>query len=327
MLSNEELAGYLSVGSEARAVEYKGAIDVETADYIAKVARAALAMTNQRDGGYIILGVTDNNVLDSTNGLDASQLENWSRHDWVTDKINRFADPPLNLEVAVRQHPNGRPLVVIRVHEFAEIPSVCARDSANNILKIGQLYTRSIRKPESTSYHTQNEVRELLDLATTKGLQRFLEMARSAGISSGQQEERDEALYQRQVDFVYSLEASRTILEVPHFQHHIYPERFEDDRIGYGALEPVAREAAVLMRGWPFPSVHNPLRNEGCIHESSDFGRTHENWALFTSGLFVDLRQIGQWPSDGDSFGDDEDPNIQGNMPVVGSPVRSPVFV
>ncbi|MHA7142997.1 MULTISPECIES: AlbA family DNA-binding domain-containing protein [unclassified Arthrobacter] len=315
MLSDEEVAAYLAVGNELRAIEFKGPLNTESPEYIAKVARAALAMANQRDGGYVILGVIDDDPMSSANGLSQEHLAYWSNQDWVADKINRFADPPLDLNVATRRHPSGGSLAVIKVAEFSQVPSLCMRDSAAAILKSGQLYTRSIRKPESTSYHTQNEVRELLDLAIAKGLRRYIETGQAAGISFDSVNP-VASPYQDQIDLAYNRVSVNQITTQPHFRHLIYPQRLDSSRIPYSRLTQVVNDATVRLRGWPFPFVQNPSRDEHFIHETTAYGHHLESWAMFTSGLFADIRRIGDWPSDGDTYTSDDDPRIAGNMPM-----------
>ncbi|EMY34768.1 hypothetical protein D477_007948 [Arthrobacter crystallopoietes BAB-32] len=316
MLSDAELESVLSVGQETRAVEFKRSGSLEDGDYVALVARAALAFANQRDGGQIILGIVDSSAMGEENGLNESQLEDWSDIDKVTDKINRYADPPLQLTVGKRNHPNGRGVVIIEVREFAEIPSLCARDFGSK-LKLGQLYTRSLRKPESSQYHTQNEMREVLDLATQKGLRRFVETVGRAGLNlaaAASSQPTEQQLYREQLD---SIPAHLSTFDsaAPHFVHIIHPSSFSPDRIAYTELQQKVAGSTVSKRGWPFPFSREPERGQDLIWEEN--GRMHpEAWAFFTTGLFADLRSIGEWQNDWDSLTIDDERGITGNMPV-----------
>lgn len=315
MLTDEDIAAYLEVGNELRAIEFKGNRETQSAAYIAKVARACLAMSNQRDGGHIILGVIDNDPTSDENGLSDTDHMCWSNQDWTADKINRFADPPLDLRVEARRHPSGGALVVIEVAEFSQVPTLCQRDSDNNILKIGQLYTRSIRKPESTNYHTQNEVRELLDLAVSKGLRQYIQTGREAGVDFGQLHA-PRAPFQEQLDQAFDQPRGRELLARPHFRYIVHPQSFNAERVPYGNLLTSVNDATVRLRGWPFPHVREPSRDQDFMYETETEGGHKEGWAMFMSGLFIQVRQIGDWPSDPDSYmNDDEDPRIQGNMP------------
>lgn len=315
MLTNEDIAAYLEVGNELRAIEFKGNRGTQSAGYIAKVARAALAMSNQRDGGHVILGVDDADPAGPGNGLNEADHSLWSDQDWAADKINRFADPPLDLRIETRVHPVGGNLVVIEVAEFSQVPTLCQRDSENNVLKIGQLYTRSIRKPESTNYHTQNEVRELLDLAVSKGLRRYIETGQAAGVDFGQLRSPKEPFHE-QLERAFSGNQGRSLLSRPYFRYILHPESFDAGRVPYDRLLSSVNDSTVRLRGWPFPFVREPSYEEDFIYEISAGGRREEGWAMFMSGLFVQARQIGDWPSDDDGHTNDEDERLRGNMPV-----------
>lgn len=99
MLSNEELAASVELGVETRAVEFKGAGSTGAKDFVATVARACIALANQRDGGHVVIGVVDNDPGGSNGGLDDAQLAEWLNADNVLSKINTYADPPLALRI------------------------------------------------------------------------------------------------------------------------------------------------------------------------------------------------------------------------------------
>lgn len=314
MLTDEDIAAYLQIGNELRAIEFKGNRDAQSSAYIAKVARACLAMSNQRDGGHIILGVIDSDPLGGENGLTETDLARWSDQDWTADKINRFADPPLALRVEKRHHPSGGRLVVIEIAEFSHIPTLCKKDNGS-ILKMGQIYTRSIRKPESSSYHSQSEVRELLDLAVSKGLRRYIETGRGAGVDFGQLQTRVTP-FQEQLSSAFSQPEGVELITLPHFRYTVHPQSFEAGRLPYEHLRTAVNNATVLLRGWPFPSVRAPSHDRDFIYEISVNGPHKEGWAMFTSGLFVEARPIGTWPADPDNYlHNDEDERVQGNLP------------
>lgn len=318
MLSNEELAAVLTVGYETRSVEFKSAGNLTDKAFVALVVRAALALANQRDGGNIVLGVDDRDPQGENNGLDENQLRDWKNLDTVADKLNRYADPPLILRIEEREHPNGNPVVVIEVSEFSEIPSLCLKDYPNT-LALGQLYTRSLRKPESSMYHTQNEMREVLDLATQKGVRRFMETATGAGLLARLSEPAPAVpshaeQFQEQIDAMAADPQLVVITAQPHFRHLIYPQSFEADRVPFEEMKRCVREATVRLRGWPFPFVENPVNGDVFVGETTTWGTHNETWRFFTSGLFADFKAIGDWPNDWDSFGGNAE--TTGNMPA-----------
>lgn len=316
MLSNEELAAVLAIGHETRSVEFKAGGNIGDKAFVALVARACLALANQRDGGNIVLGIDDRNA-EASSGLDDDQLRDWSNLDLVADKLNRYCDPPLILRVEARELPNGNPVVVIEVSEFSEIPSLCIKDYPG-VLALGQLYTRSLRKPESSMYHTHNEMREVLDLATQKGLRRFRETAVGAGLFWGSPDlmpaaQSDAERFQEQVDDMTASSELADIISQAHFRHLIYPQSFVQDKVAYSELRSSLQESVVRLRGWPFPYVQSPLNGEDYIGEVTTWRDKTEAWRFYTSGLFADFRMLGDWEDDWESFGSSQ---AAGNMPV-----------
>jgi hypothetical protein len=311
MLSNEELAAVIAVGHETRSVEFKTAGSLSDKAYVALVARAALALANQRDGGNIVLGIDDRNPADSS-GLSQQQLSEWTSLDAVADQLNRYCDPPLALRLEAREHPNGNAVVVVQIGEFSEIPSLCVKEYPG-VLVLGQLYTRSLRKPESSIYHTHNEMREVIELATQKGLRRFRETAIGAGVpwTVGPS---DKDRFQEQIDAMTSASELVDVTSVAHFRHLIYPQSFDARKVPRRELKSSVWDSCVSLRGWPFPYVSDPRNGEDFIGEETSSARHTEGWRFYTSGLFADFRAVGEWPDDGDSFGGNRE--TAGNIPV-----------
>ncbi|WP_150307200.1 AlbA family DNA-binding domain-containing protein [Planctomonas psychrotolerans] len=293
MLSNEEIAAFLEAGYESRAVEFKGAGSTRDSSFVATVARAAIALANQRDGGWVIIGVDEDDIERS--GLSPQQLAEWSDYDTVVDKINRFADPPLRIARAARSLPDGRDVLVLQVAEFDDIPILSARDFGSTIQR-GRLYTRSFRKPESTSTHTQNEMRAVLELATQKQLARFLQLARGAGVDLAQGPTDEERYDDEMQTFVAGANID-DITQAAFFRYTIRPAGYQSELVQYTDLVPSARRASVSIRGWPYPYIAHPERGPSWVTESNTVMH-REAWAAFESGQFASWHRVPENTSD-----------------------------
>ncbi|MFI7541386.1 helix-turn-helix domain-containing protein [Actinoplanes sp. NPDC049599] len=181
MINSEDLADVILLGHELDSIEFKGPGDLSDKAFLAKVARACLGMSNRRDGGMVIIGVEDKNPSASV-GLNESQIGDWLDFDNVADALHRYADPAIRFELAQRNLPGGAAVVVIEVIEFEEIPILCRRDYTGTLVT-GALYVRNRHKPQTTPFPTHEDMRRLLDLATEKGVRRFLEQAERAGFA------------------------------------------------------------------------------------------------------------------------------------------------
>lgn len=179
-MTDEEFAQIISLAHEIRGVEFKGPGSSSDRRLFAQVVKAVLGMANRRDGGRVVIGVEDlGNALNPI-GLDAGQLATWN-YDHVADRVAVYADPGVVFDLEIREY-NGRSYVVIQVAEFADVPVLCKR-AFGDVLRDGACYVRPRRKPETTEIPTYADMRDLLDLATEKGVRRLLAHAQRAGLA------------------------------------------------------------------------------------------------------------------------------------------------
>lgn len=313
MLNDEQLAAIIDLGYEQRGVEFKSAGDRTDRAFLANVARAVLALANQRDGGHVIIGLSEEGVDAAETGLSDEQVQQWLSFDDVSDQINAYADPPVRIQLGRGQLPNGRYVAIVEVAEFSEIPILSKKDYPQRIVA-KQLYTRSMAKPESSTSLTQNELREVIALATEKQLARFLETAQRAGVELGHSEvaaARDKfaAQVQRARSAGFHLDAA-----LPQMVTTIRPEMFDARRVPFPELLPAVQSATVRRRGWPFPWVQYPTSGRDWAGEQIT-SMHPETWQFFESGQFFDCRAIEEFGPDSDGFVDDRQP-INGYLPI-----------
>lgn len=151
----------------------------------AKVIRGMLAMANRRDGGTVIIGVAEGGPTAALDGLSVADADTW-KHDNLADSVAEYADPRLAFNSYLVEV-DGHRVLAIEVEESADVPVLCKRtyqDGKSVILRDGALYVRSNRKPESREIANYDEMREVLDIATDKGVRRFVARARAAGLEA-----------------------------------------------------------------------------------------------------------------------------------------------
>lgn len=157
-------------GHELRNIECKGPGIRNDKNFFTKIVRACIGMSNRRDGGFVIIGLSETDGSIEPNGLNDTQLKSW-KYDSIGDSLAVYCDPPIQFEVEFYKYQNHS-MVLIMVNEFEDMPIICKKDYENN-LRSGACYVRTRRKPETTEIPTQNEMRELLDLALEKRLRTF----------------------------------------------------------------------------------------------------------------------------------------------------------
>lgn len=311
MLTDEEIAAILELGYEQRGIEFKAAGSRSDRAFLANVARAIIALSNQRDGGHLIIGLSEEGLDSPHTGLTEEQLREWLSFDDVSDQVNAYADPPTQFQVAAAHLPNGRMIVVIEVAEFSEVPILSKKDFPSKIVA-KQLYTRSMAKPQSSASLTQNELREVLTLATEKQLARFIETARRAGVGLGASET-DTARSQFLSQVRDAGQAGFHLHpNLPSITTVVHPETFDEKRVPFQDLLPAVQRATVRGRGWPFPWVQHPVNGRNWVGEQ--IGTMHpETWQFFETGLFLDYRQIENHGPENDGFSDGQ---AAGYLPV-----------
>lgn len=178
-MTDEEFAAILALDHELSGIEFKGSGLASDKQLFARVAKAALGMANRRDGGRIIIGVyCSTNLVDRT-GLTETQLKTWN-YDDVASKLAEYAEPSISFDLEIKEC-DGKNYVVLEIKEFQQVPVLCKNDYPQ-VLRKGACYVRSRRKPETTEIPTQEDMRDLLDLAIEKGLRKYVTIAHRAGI-------------------------------------------------------------------------------------------------------------------------------------------------
>lgn len=275
MLSDNEVHGLIELGHETTNTEFKRGESLDNKAFVATVARAAMSLANTRDGGHILLGIDDVEPAGDSSGMHPDHVDDWLNHDKIMAKINTYADPPMTLHSARRSLPDGRAIVVLEVAEFDSVPILCKRDHSDRLVS-GELYTRSLSRPESSRTHSQNELRAVLDLATQKQLRSFIETARGAQLDIGLPGMAD--------PFNQQLNSLQTILgdeEGPALSVRMHPTQFDKDRLPFEDLPGVIRKVSVHHNGWAAPESLNPdERGDDWVADS------HE-WGIYQSGQLV----------------------------------------
>lgn len=299
MVTQTEVEQYLALGHEIRAFEVKGPGDLADKAFSAKVARAAMAMANLRDGGLVCIGIEEAQMVAMQPGLSESQQQDWSDYDNVHDALGRYSEPPVAFAVSPLQLTGGTRVVVLQVDEFEDVPHVCKKDYPS-VLQRGMVYVRPRGKPESLPVPSTVEMRDLLDLATTKGVREFVRRAGQVGIVLGDArsvQDVENLAFDEEAAKAWagSSEAMASIMDSGHFEVSIKPGPFEAARVSPARLEDLITDSVVRKRGWPVPFVDNRIQVErhGAWVGQDILGavvRHTEAWRMCSSGQFLHRR-------------------------------------
>ena len=180
-MPDHELIEIIKSRKETRNIEYKQSMPWSTVENREKLIRTILAVSNIRDGGFIVIGMTkqpDNSYIPV--GINPNDKATYNE-DHMADAISEFADPYVNFSLTTIPM-DEKEFLVIQINEFEEIPVICKKDGKTTNLQRGKIYIRSRRKPESIEIPSQSEMRELLEVATDKGVRKFFARVGKAGV-------------------------------------------------------------------------------------------------------------------------------------------------
>jgi predicted HTH transcriptional regulator len=172
-----------NIRNESRSIEYKSPVNWKTnKEFKVKIVKSVLAFSNIQDGGYIIIGVEEDNTKSyEIVGLDKTDSDTYT-YDEIIEFTNSYADPFVKIDMGKFPF-EERIIIVIQVYESDELPVICKKDY-QGILERGRIYARTYKKPESTYKLTTTETREIIDIAVKKQLKKFYDRLSYIGLNS-----------------------------------------------------------------------------------------------------------------------------------------------
>ncbi len=170
----------LDTCQETRSVDFKESSAWENIKI--KIIKTAMAMGNLRDGGLIIIGVSERDDTWDLTGISESDLSTYDL-DSILDTMNRYTSPPLNVDIVTVKHSDDKVYLVIYIYEFDDKPFVCKRNGPNNEIKEGDIYIRPLGgRPRTTKIQSADDLHDLLELAADKKSKLFIERAKRLGL-------------------------------------------------------------------------------------------------------------------------------------------------
>ena len=171
----------ISAGEQPRNIEIKRTLSWDNTNHRAKIVKIILAMSNIRYGGFFILGFEEQGDNYKPVGIPQEDLEQLN-YDLISAEVSKFADPFAVFRMESIPNPeDDTQYLVFTINEFDEIPVICKRNGAEN-LKTGMIYTRSRGTPATVIVPSQSEMREILRMATEKGIRAYFETTERAGL-------------------------------------------------------------------------------------------------------------------------------------------------
>lgn len=167
---------------ESQSIDFKESAPWEALQF--KIIRTALAMANLRDGGVVVVGVSESGERWDLTGVSDEHFATYNTDD-VVDAIHKFASPSVSVILVLVPYGNERRFLAVQISEFTDTPVVCRRDGPpNSGLKQAVLYLRPPGVARTTEMRTAEQMHDLLELAAEKRARRLLETARRIGLET-----------------------------------------------------------------------------------------------------------------------------------------------
>lgn len=267
---------------ETRSLEFKRGLSWQ--EIRPQIAKAALAMSNNRDGGLIVIGVEENDDWELA-GVAESTLESYDQDD-IASYLQKFSSPPIDVTAARHEYAN-QVFVVLDISPFQETPVVAKADSPENgkYFRRGDFLVRPYGKVESARVVDETQMHDLLEVAAEKRARRFLRTAENIGMvlpPSHEQAFREERekLANHGLDFT----------SCPTWEFNIRGTVYDAENLdSVSRCVEIIERSSVLLRGWDFPHIprsHNELiPGPDFIAHGVEFG-CREFWQFWRSGQF-----------------------------------------
>lgn len=284
-LLHERVCNALDRCYEFQDIDFKESASWETLKW--KIIKTALAMGNLRDGGIIIVGVSERDDTWQLTGISQEHLETFDV-DNITSQINAYVSPHVDLTVVTVDYSQSKRFLAIKVSEFSDTPLVCKKNEGD--LKEGNIYIRSFGKPETTKVTNAQQMHNLLELAAEKRARRILEVSQRIGLvpSSSSTE-----LFDQELQGLDS-QLPVPVLQTPHWCVNLRPEYYEPELIPtLSKCSSLIEQNRVKLGEWSYPyENYESVQGSNWIASSTDFFGRKEYWRFYQSSQFVHLFSI-----------------------------------
>jgi predicted HTH transcriptional regulator len=179
-LLHERVVNALDRCQESQGIEFKESAPWESLKW--SIVCTAMAMANLRDGGIVVIGVSERGTTWELTGVKPEHLETYDI-DKIIDVINKYASPNVDLDIVIVKHESGVDFLAIQIREFNDTPIVCKKNgpSGKSIVE-GAVYTRTPGIAKTTKVMKASQMHDLLELAAEKRARRILEVSRRIGL-------------------------------------------------------------------------------------------------------------------------------------------------
>ena len=287
---NEELRTYINMNeTESQELEYKEGKSWGLLKY--NITLAALALSNNENGGNIIIGVSEyNNNSVKLSGMSWNDSQSYNQ-DIVSEFINKYAEPNIKIQLKIFNI-DKKYVVVIYVHEFTLTPTITKKSYDGMIIE-GVMYSRLIRKNASTRHITATDMKRTIDLAITKNLKHYLKIFEASGLSIIPDK------FTKNIDHAKNkLNEYVNITKKGYLEIVFKPIDIPDEKLSISDIRSLLEKSQNKSLHWGYPFLipfgsryYEKVLNDGILYNVND-KYIRGIFLYYDSGLFVNYQNL-----------------------------------
>ena len=286
---NEELITYINMHeTESQDLEYKEGKSWESSKY--NITLAALALSNNENGGHVIIGVSEYNNNVKLSGMTEYDSQSYNQ-DIVSEFINKYAEPNIKIQLKIFNI-DKKYVVVIYVHEFTLTPTI-TKKSYNSMIIEGVMYSRLIRKNASTRHITSTDMKRIIDLAISKNLKHYLKIFEASGLSIIPNK------FTKNIDHAKNkLNEHIDITKKGYFEIVFKPTDIPDDRLSTSDIRSLLYKSQNKSLHWGYPFLKSyqldydeQIFNDGILYNVNG-QHIRGIFLYYDSGLFINYQNL-----------------------------------
>lgn len=282
----------LAIKTETQNLDFKTSFNWAKASNRDKLEliKDVLSMANIKDGGHILIGITDENY--ESIGIDDESFSSFDTTSF-NQFLQKYTDPSFSCHI--HKVDNGKKFIIIDIPEFQEVPIIAKQDGHDSerkhIIKAGQIYYRT---DKATCGIISSALEMSLGRALIKRKHDLLHSIKS--IIQGRPPENADSAKEAYKKEIQSAKDSfnNHFPEADKYPYYwellSYPEGYILGRLkNQEVIKTLVNKSTVTLRGWPFPVIKSPAEvfntQDGIKSNYSDLGAI-ESCRFFKSGLF-----------------------------------------
>lgn len=167
---------------ETRAVEYKESQPLEVLKW--RLCKTIIAMANLRDGGCVIVGVSERNGAPELTGVTPDHEKTYDQ-DGLIATVNTYARPAVSLTVRVLEY-DAKRFIGVRVRQFDRTPIICGNPTPQaagaDALRRGDIVARTKNRISTSKVGDADLVAEILEIAAEQRATEIISTAQRMGL-------------------------------------------------------------------------------------------------------------------------------------------------